>query len=600
MREQPQSDNDLNAQPPSTDSVSTSSVVEDPKAAEASFKHHSDQFASGAAKTNTILLAWSASLIVMLIAYIIPLSVKVAKLSKLDEYISKGKDFISGTNGSASQQKTPLTGRKQKGEDARSVVNDKLVDSKSQKARLQGELSVIHTPLGDVPIPPNYLPLVWVSLFTGLFSFFVYKRVVLLATLAQIIDIHIRQRGKPIEEVRGLGSWAPLWLAPLPKVTSDPPISAVEFSQFLGWEPGGKRRLWLCCSFLGVSFVVYAWVLLVLIRVSHNFGDPQDGRRLRFVGLVTAAVCILTWVWGFWPTVNPRTIPERLIEHSSGRRRFLTVGGSVAALALGYAMLPRRALPRWLTARNSRWKKQPKNELDPYPQSLRNTFQLNWNSGAIHYIDSAGLTGERSLPYKYLTVLGLEEVLAVLLNPNPAMLGQLKARSNASIKPSPEPAPMVGHRHKDHDERRLHFPARQEGSLIECLAIELADKGEIPRSLQLLWIGIERDAERAKKSVRRAGERKRRTHPESGYRTSQKPSYRLYDLFARLAAQSSNTAELSRLSDFVRTSFADDYCLADRTRKWLDPSSHWSKKITGNKVVWKGPKKAPGKYAGYC
>jgi hypothetical protein len=557
---------------PVNEMKSSDALVNQPSsgAADVWAKHYTDQFLSGITKTNTILFTWLSSLLVILIAYIIPLSVNVERLNKIEKEINKARQLLAEKQKrreaikASSPNKNKQPNEPQKGEikeigDAIRVFEDRAIDKEKKRANLEIELSNIKTPLGDLPIPTNYLPIVWMALFAGLLVFFLYKRVILLATLVHIIDIHMRQRNKPITEVKGLGSWSPFWLAPLPKIKSEISVSTKELAVFLGWEPRARRRFWLSVVGFSAAVLIYSWVFRVLWMLSQNFNDPQSGLRVLIIAFIISGICLSALVWGFWPQINLQNFPERLMEGSNKRRLFLKTSGSLITLGLIYTLMPRRYLPRWLTARSPR--KRSRRQTQPLGGNFRKAFQLNRKTGTIHYINNTGITmGQIALSPSNLQALDLEQVTNIVAGgnvPTPDQVGKTRGSIGPGITTNGNAKPLTP-----------HLPVTRAGTIIEQIAIEQIQKGNVPVSLKVLWVGIIEDTKYKKKN-------------------GGKPGYRLYDLFAQLASGTSDNSELSRLDGHIRTFWNEDQRLKDRKQKWFDLSSNWRKRAADSKFNWK-------------
>src|SRR6185503_14892363 len=98
---------------------------------------------------------------------------------------------------------------------------------------LKSALLPFNVPLGKVDIAVSYSPLLWIFLFTFFLAYFFYRRLALVAALSKVVHLQVDMRNKRIEDLRGLGSGAPFWMAPLPTSLLDSHVSLDDLRQYL-------------------------------------------------------------------------------------------------------------------------------------------------------------------------------------------------------------------------------------------------------------------------------------------------------------------------------------------------------------------------------
>ena len=167
-------------------------------------KHYTQHLWSIANRTNTSLIAWATAMLLILVGSLIPLAGKVSALNKIKHELRLNSAQLVAKVTAMRNLATVETRNESQEKEAQEAVaklkktinEQKAAVGKKIKTRdvLKNELTNLSTPLGPVPIPTFYSPLVWACLFAGLLLFFLYRRSTVLATVAQVIQINIEQR----------------------------------------------------------------------------------------------------------------------------------------------------------------------------------------------------------------------------------------------------------------------------------------------------------------------------------------------------------------------------------------------------------------------
>jgi hypothetical protein len=603
-------------------------------------EHYTNQFWTGANRTNTILVTWGASL-ALIFGALIPLSHRAAKYEEsYGKYVGSVSLLAKQKNESVarlSEDKAALEeqitnpeagGRdeteirrlnrinaakeqiqalnelskdlKEEFKERQAVLDNRFRDIKT----LKSDLFPFNVPLGKLDIPVSFTPLVWVSLFTGFLFYFLYKRLVLIGTMAQILHIQVDLRGKKIDDLKGLGSGAPSWIAPLPSAFSGSGVSREEVRQFLGWEPRAIRRSTLTYGFLLAATVLYIWVAILSIQVVRIYDNPQLelGLMICLIGTF-ALLAVSCWSW-LLPRIQLESYPETLIGNSTRRQVLLGIFSSAVVVGYVYMLTPRRFFPLLFVPDSKRSKdlvisKSARKTRETSDNRWRGTFQLNKKTQVIHYVSTEGRTKtlgskartEQFAPYSKEGVINIltanqeksasetpsdqgegnvagARVIAVSAR-TANTRGQLSQREIRVADRRPVVAIAVNDRgstpvrnsdNASDTSKCARLVSGQLGTIAEALAIEKMQAEDIPLALKILWAGI-----------------------QNGGRA--KSNYRLYDLFAFIAFQHSQTEQLNELINHV----SEDTELKPRVQKWQNNSSKWAAKVKGGEKIWKMP-----------
>lgn len=613
------------------------------KALEEWVEHYTDQFWTGASRTNTILVTWGASLALIFVA-LIPLSGRAARyeetygryedsrvqlardkkrsFSRLDAEKQYLEEQIENAQAGRKKRETEMVSRINALRERIQAINEKSKEEKERfKERevdldtrfrdiktLKSDLFPFNVPMGKLDIPVSYTPLVWVFLFTGFLFYFFYKRLVLIGAIAQVLHIQVDLRGKKIGDLRGLGSGAPFWIAPLPPTFSGSCVSREEVRQFLGWEPRALRRSTLTYAFLAAATLLYVWVTILAIKVVRIYDNPQLelGLMIAIIGTF-ALLAVLCWAW-LLPRIQLESYPETLIASSTRRRVLLGVFSSVAVVGYVYISTPRRFLSHRLLTDSKRSKRlalarRARKALATSETQWRGTFQLNQRTQVIHYVSPDGRTktlGSRRRTATNYTPYSKGDVIEILTTSDekgatktPFSQGE-KTGGRSEVVRGRGPAsgntdtrahlteredPLTDSRGRlsvavnDRDSnttgaprdasvnsKRPRIASAQIGTTAERLAVEKLQAGDIALALKILWGAI-----------------------KEGGRSE--ANYRLYDLFALIAVQHSRAEQLKELIEYL----SNDTELKKRVDKWKEPSSKWAAKVKGGGKKWKMP-----------
>lgn len=516
-------------------------------------KHYTDQFWSVVNRTNTTLLVWAGSLLLIFISAIIPLSKKLNTLSSVKTEYEKTTSSRPGYITSKPEKEDgdaggikPVAAEKQELLEAQAVERkdnqDKVKRLQETEAKLKGNLSAIKTPLGQIDIPEVYVPLLWSFLLGGLLVFFLQRRLSLQAMLAQIVYLQTRILRKPSESIAGMGVGVPFWLAPLPRSTAEERESVNDVREFIGWKRSEKTAALLTLACFLIAFAMQVWVIVMAFTTRGVYSDPQQTMQRAVAMLLILLLCVVACTCLLWPRVQFGAYPDQLLAESKRRRQFLYLSGAVGLLGLIYISLPRSLLPKSLTARMPRFKKRAgARATSPLPEQFHATFQLNSKSGVIHFINCAGWSaGKLWLNSEYFQPHGAETIASAL------------SLENISANKKP------------------HVDLSRWGFIAEPLALKKFAAGNLQQALDILWSAIIVDTRRKK-----------------NFRV--KPSYRLYDLYAGLAVRGKSSEQLKKLDQYVSENWGSDKTLEARRRKWSKPPSAWVSKWQGAELPWKTP-----------
>jgi len=113
---------------------------------------------------------------------------------------------------------------------------------------------------------------------------------------------------------------------------------------------------------------------------------------------------------------------------------------TLAAASL-YVLLPRKFLPRRLTARAHRFKIPATSQAKALEPSFRNTFQLHKKSNVLHYVDANGLTVQRfQLSPKNLELKSADEVIKLHFQ---SIIAPADTSGSTSVATPPAAAPAT-------------------------------------------------------------------------------------------------------------------------------------------------------------
>jgi hypothetical protein len=367
---------------------------------QALLKHYTDQFWSGISKTNTTLFAWAAALLLIIFTVLAPLSSKLNQANKKLERIQRLKE--ERNEKIAKRSKT--SGGPDEAATARLRIAIEEYDKAIKEAKQKYHRDFIST-VQEVPLPPPlnklnigipYIPLAWTILFAGMVSFYLYRRTVALGTLAQIVHIHLIENRRRLRDIRGFGSWAPFWLAPLPKVKSNDSVTPAKMRwvnralrQILGWNKGWTQRyglMFLCFLLASILCVWIVWIAFTLDEILE-----ESTHRLSIAVVIIVVGCILGSIFWLRPDIYFGGYPEQLTTPSKARRSFLWVVAASIATGLAYAVMPQEVLNYIRPPRVPRWhKKQAAKsaaiQVKPLAAEMQNKFLLNKKSRIAHYI----------------------------------------------------------------------------------------------------------------------------------------------------------------------------------------------------------------------
>ncbi len=585
------------------------------KARELLARHYSDRFWSSLSSTGTALLAWLAALLLIWASYILPLPQKLARLASTSKQVQDDKSKLAAWNQAWVQtSKADELARRLEpagtvasvqaiqpeavdlqgdlngiGIPPETIYGDKLrklVTEQTQKANferklqeteragedLTEDLDKIDTPLGTLEINKKFVPALWALLFAGLFTFYAQRRVLLLAMIGRAIGIHTSQLGDRIEDLGGLGAWAPFWLAPLPPATRDSRVSREEIRTVLGWGPRDGWRSVASGLVLAGLLGLYIYVLFVswtIIDLAGR-GDGQF-RVLTFVVLGLLYCLVLAGLQ--WRPICYDGFPDRILTELPGRRAFLGAIGTVALAGLAILASPRLVLSALLPGKSLRAPRYRKptirKRLEPLTAAHRDSFRLNRSSNIVHYVDQEGWSaGAEAMVERNLSPVERAQAgkLLLLYKPKPvAAKGNLRENGKS----------------RKQEERLNEW---QTGAMAERLALEAARQGNLGLALDLLQKGIEHD--RAFKRL-----------------NLNKPSYRLYDFYARLSVRAGRlgSKDWQKFLQSVREQSPRDATLQQRLARWeslpelLSRDRRLKERWTGEKLLWSLPEKRPSK-----
>ena len=619
-----------------------------PDTTQALVKHYTDQFWSGISKTNTTLLAWAAALLLITFTVLAPLSSKLnqanKKLSRIERLKAERNDKIA--------KRTKATGGPDEAATARLRIAIEEYDReiKAAKKKYQADLVKVQ----EVPLPPPlnklnigipYIPLAWTILFAGLLSFFLYRRTVALGTLAQIVHIYLIQNRRRLRDISGLASWAPFWLAPLPKVRA--PLAPAKMRwvnravrQMLGWNRGWIQRYGLVFLCVLIASFLCVWVVWIAFRLDAILDESTH--RLSIAVLIMIVGCILGCIFWLRPDIRFGGYPEQLTTPSKGRRTFLWVVAGGMAAGLAYALIPKEILNYFrrphVPRRNT---KRVAIQVKSLAVEMQNKFLMNKKSHMVHYIgiDDRVLQRTKVKPQnlisidtsklvKDLTVPPLppkistsqpqavtaapsaaptpkaadetERVATRLpaekLNPAPVTVQEDEAAATPSeststkregekfkLVQSPQPAAAVGSSHKSPDVVSLE--TKPPKKIAQFPLREAALSSERLAIQEVNNGDIPKAIEVLWYGIRQDTSFKK-NH-------SRRPSYRLYDLTAGLAKRLKNDekwrAQVAQLRKYVSENWKNDVFLNQRVNTWSNPSDKWKKKWEAQELVWKHP-----------
>lgn len=584
------------------------------KARELLARHYSDRFWSSLSSTGTALLAWLAALLLIWAGYILPLPEKLAHLVTTSKQVQNDKGKLEAWNQAwvQSSKADELAKRVEpagivaspqpiqpeavdlqedlNGIGAPSRIDEdklrKLVAEQTQKDNferklqeteragedLSEDLDKIDTPLGTLEINKKFVPALWALLFAGLFTFYAQRRVLLLAMIGRAIGIHTSELGDRIEDLGGLGAWAPFWLAPLPPATRDSRVSREEVRTVLGWGPRDGWRSVASSLVLAALLGLYIYVLFVSWTIIDLAGKG-DG-QLRVLTLVVLGLLYCLVLTGLrWRPICYDGFPDRMLAELPGRRAFLGATGTVALAGLAILASPRLVISALLPGKSLRAPRYRKpairNRLEPLAAAYRDSFRLNRSSNIVHYVDWEGWSaGAEGMAERNLSPVERKQAISLLLQ--------------SKLKPvAPKGDPGENGKNQKPEERLNEW---QTGAMAERLALEAARQNNLDLALNLLWKGIEHD--RAFKRL-----------------NLNKPSYRLYDFYARLSVRAGRlgSKDWQKFLQSVREQSPRDATLQQRLARWeslpelLLRDRRLKERWTGEKLLWSLPEKRPSK-----
>jgi hypothetical protein len=527
------------------------------KARELLARHYSDRFWSSLSSTSTALMAWLAALLLIWGGYILPLPQKLERLANANKQVQNDGNRLQAweqklqkpvpTRDALSRLKLAVQ------QAQKNNYQGNLRETQGEGEELQEDLDKIDTPLGTLEINKKFVPALWAILFAGLFTFYVQRRVLLLAMIGRAIRIHTSELGDQIKDLGGLGAWAPFWLAPLPDATRDSQVSREDIRAILGWGPRDGWRSFASSLVLAALLGLYASVLFVSWTIIDLVGKGEGQFRVLTIVVLGLLYCLALGGLSLWRPICYDGFPDRMLAEFPGRRAFLAVAGTASLVGLAILASPRYVISGLLPGKSlrvPRYRKPIRKILQPLAATLQNSFRLNLRSKIVHYVDwegwSAGAEGmaERNL--------------------SPVERAQVK-----SLLPKPE---QVAPNHLE----RLNL--QQAGAMAERLALEAAQQNNLDLALNLLWQGIGRD--KAFKSL-----------------NLNRPSYRLYDLYVGLTVRAGELGS-ERWKQFlhsVREQRPMDAAIQQRLAHWesFSQDSRRAKRWTGEKLLWRLPEKRP-------
>ena len=613
-------------------------------------KHYTDQFWSGISKTNTTLLAWAAALLLITFTVLAPLSGKLnqatKKLSRIERLKAERNDKIDKRIKASGGPDEAATAR------LRIAIEEYDKEIKAAKKKYQEDLVKVQ----EVPLPPPlnklnigipYIPLAWTILFAGLLSFFLYRRTVALGTLAQIVHIYLIENRRRLRDIRGLASWAPFWLAPLPKVRAPVPPAKMRWvnrglRQMLGWNRGWTQRYGLVFLCVLIASFLCVWVVWIAFRLDAILDESTH--LLSIAVLIIILACILGCIFWLRPDIRFGGYPEELTTPSKGRRTFLWVVGASMAAGLAYALIPQEI---WNYIRRPhmprRYTKRAVTQVKSLPVEMQNRFLMNKKSHMVHYIgiddrilqrtkvkpqnlipvDTSKLVKDltiRPVPPKSSiqesqrvtapapasaapTSKAADETERVAtrlpaekLNPAPVTVQQdeaaaTRSESTTSTKPeadkiTPVQTPQPPVADSSHNSQDVVSLEPKPIKKITQFPLREAALSSERLAIQEVNNG---DIPKAIEVLWYGIRQDTRFKKHHGRR----PSYRLYDLTAGLAKRLKNDAkwkaQVAQLRMYVAQNWKNDVFLNQRVNTWSNPSDKWKKKWEAQEVVWKHP-----------
>ena len=574
-------------------------------------KHYTDQFWSTLAKTSVILLAWIGALTLMFVDPIFPLYTEASKqtrtlrdierqqtAARLRLLTSARKSASSAAPQMGDEQTSPTPtpglppsdGQPAAGNEERLTVKPAARTSPSpsrttrtedqpeiayeeRKQEAIDQLSKLRTPLGELNIRVIFAPLIWSLLFTALLGFFLQRRLLLIGTLAKIVEL---RRMSHSDRLTGLGSWTPFWLAPLPQPSGDTTLDEATLREYLGWGRTERWRSLLTKTCIAVALCAHLYVAVTTAFLVRTYRDPSQALAVCLAVIGSFICCLLACIVWLRPQVELESFPVGFVQMDKRRRRFLVAGVSLAGFGLLIAsitaLVPKGLLKGLLVRMTGSTVPRFRRRLGPEPKTgLENSFQRNTNSFVIHYFGKRGLTSNREFLLQVnLAKVELSEVLTVLMGTN--------KHSFSELHEPPSWAPEVA---KDKLSRTRRLNLSQASALIECLALE---QWETDRkgALDQIRVAILFDTEFKK-------------------RISKRPSYRLYDLYAGLAYKMKDEDTIDDLINYAQTTWKDDKRMSKRIERWKAPTAAYSSKWNSQVLRWKpGGPKDRSQYNGRC
>lgn len=583
-------------------------------------KHYTDQFWSTLAKTSVILLGWIAALTLMFVDPIFPLYTEASRQTNILADIERQKDAariksvssarkststavptpaLPPADGQPGQGQTPVAEQPEGEATAQAArttpslpptarrsptpspsptvaplaVADPVAALQERKQEAIEQFSKLRTPLGELNIRIIFAPLIWSLFFAALLGFFLQRRLLLIGTLAKIVEL---RRMSHTDRLTGLGSWTPFWLAPLPQPSGDTTLDEATLREYLGWGTTERWRSLLTKTCIGVALCAHLYVAVTTAFLVRTYRDPSQALAV-FLAVVGSFICCLlaSIIW-LRPRVELESFPVGFVQMDKRRRRFLAAGFSLAGfgllLALITALVPTGIL-KGLMVRLSgstvpRFRRRPR---PPMLYGYENSFHRNIYSYRIHYFGQRGLTSNREfLSRENLTKVDLSQVFAALMPPNNTSFANLNA---------PPSWPAMTDTWGRSKTPRL-IPS-QASPLIECLALErwqTDPKG----ALDLLRVAILFDS-------------------QFKFGIGKRPSYRLYDLYAGLAFKMKNSPAIDDLVRYAQTRWKDDTRMTKRIQTWQTPTAAYISRWSSENLQWKiGLPRDKSHYNGRC
>lgn len=569
-------------------------------------KHYTDQFWSTLGRTSVFLIAWIGALLVIFIDPILPLPQEALKQKKSileikrQQTAAKAKQFEAGREravraATESRELRPIVDEDSQTPDTQVEVRTlprsqptssptPTPDFQEQRQQAASSLSKLRTPLGELNIRPIFAPLIWSVLFAGLLAFFLQRRIVLIALLAKVIQLRMLAQTDNPQVIRGLGSWTPFWLAPLPKAIGDSVLSEGMLRAYLGWEDNERWRSALTHLCIGVALAAHLAVVFIATLLVRASQDPGQMAAICFAVYGVFLACLLAVFAWLRPRIKLGSFPMGFLQIDRQRRWILrgavslAVVGSVAAVVT--ALLPTRVTKRVLLKLSGVSLPRLRSKVPAVAHSaFTNSFRRHLSSSVIHYFGHQGLASNRVfLSPKNVELIPDQEVISRL-----SLTG--KTLQESKTPPSwPELPVNLGPGSASKNKKKApRLNVSQAPALIECLAMEQCARGDRSAALSLLRSAIVLDASRKERLTKKI------------------PSYRLYDLYVGLAYSMNDSLAIQDLIAYARAKWQKDKRMEKRVERWSSPRDEYLKKWRGPNLPWSAPwPKDRTRYNGRC